>query len=552
MCRFLRYATRWVLALVLTVQAAAQLNGNFTIDPNGSGPKNYTSFAAAITALGAGVSGPVVFHVASTTFKEKIFINPVSGTSPNNTVTFQATGAPAVIDAGGAMDGLMLNQAVRYLVFDNLVVKNASQYVLNLYGPYNAYARFCRFVNCTFEAQATPSLSVQAAYLYFAKDCIFQNCRFMGGGRVIYSQQSERCLFDGCEIDGRGQAVHLVAPTNTNDADNLWMNCFFHDCGPGGHGVRFDSSQYGNMLWHNVVVVNTTSEAAFMGGCSPWTCCQSWRNNIIVNLGTGPAAVYGFNGTTLDCNDMDFNCYHAPHAAQGTIHLEGGAFKGSLAGWKTYLRNNPGIIPTGGGTVFDDNSIETDPGLTSMTAPFDIRLKNGSPCIDAGTALYIAGNWVSFPPPGTSLPAGVKADFEGEPRDTLPDIGADEMTVQIIASGSPKPGATLTLLLLAQRDIGLPCQVGTSLTAGSIPLGNRRIGLGLDAILIASVSGTLPTIFAGYTGIIYSTGAGQAWINIPDKAELRGVRLFNVFVTIRAGAPSGIQSISRTFVFTIN
>ena len=74
-----------LLVLSLVCASTAQLSGSYTIDPNGSGPSNYISFAAASAALGSGVSGPVVFTVTSTTFKESVTLNPVTGVSSTNT-----------------------------------------------------------------------------------------------------------------------------------------------------------------------------------------------------------------------------------------------------------------------------------------------------------------------------------------------------------------------------------------------------------------------------------------------------------------------------------
>ena len=112
-----------LVVLTLTCTSSAQLSGSYTIDPSGSGPKNYTTFSLATAAiLGGGVSGPVVFNVASTTFKEAVNVYPATGMSATNTVTFVATGTPAVIDANGAQMGLTLNGACSYYVFDNLEV----------------------------------------------------------------------------------------------------------------------------------------------------------------------------------------------------------------------------------------------------------------------------------------------------------------------------------------------------------------------------------------------------------------------------------------------
>lgn len=51
----------------------AQLSGTYTINPNGSGATNYTSYTAALSALStSGVNGPVVFNVASGTYTEQV------------------------------------------------------------------------------------------------------------------------------------------------------------------------------------------------------------------------------------------------------------------------------------------------------------------------------------------------------------------------------------------------------------------------------------------------------------------------------------------------
>ena len=85
---------RWlgVVALaVLTTPMFAQLSGSYTIDPNGTGTNNYTSFTSAISALStSGVSGPVTFNVKQGTYTEQVTIPNITGASASNRVTFQA------------------------------------------------------------------------------------------------------------------------------------------------------------------------------------------------------------------------------------------------------------------------------------------------------------------------------------------------------------------------------------------------------------------------------------------------------------------------------
>ena len=123
--------------------------------------------------------------------------------------------------------------------------------------------------------------------------------------------------------------------------------------------------------------------------------------------------------------------------------------------------------------------------------------------------------------------------------------------VSIVGSGNPGIGGTVTLNLSAPADPTLPYQVGSSLGTGPIPIDTRLLNLSPDALLVASVQGYLPTVFSAYSGLLDSSGKGTAAIHIPQIPGLIGVRLHSAFVTIKAGAPSNLASISSTFSFSI-
>ena len=84
---------------VLSMPMFAQLSGSYTIDANGTGTSNYTTFGAATAALTtSGVSGAVTFNVASGTYTEQVTLTAVTGASSTNTITFQgSTTAPSII-----------------------------------------------------------------------------------------------------------------------------------------------------------------------------------------------------------------------------------------------------------------------------------------------------------------------------------------------------------------------------------------------------------------------------------------------------------------------
>ena len=84
----------------------------------------------------------------------------------------------------------------------------------------------------------------------------------------------------------------------------------------------------------------------------------------------------------------------------------------------------------GGGTSWDQNSFEGDPGLLNRIPPYDLRLGNQSTCLDTGTTIYVAGPWISYP--ASYLPTD---DLEKDPRPAIGvDIGADEAVVVVRTS----------------------------------------------------------------------------------------------------------------------
>jgi hypothetical protein len=64
-------------------------SGNYTIDQNGTGARNFTSFTAAIAAMmSAGVVGPTNFTVAAGTYNETLNIVAIPGVNASAPVTF--------------------------------------------------------------------------------------------------------------------------------------------------------------------------------------------------------------------------------------------------------------------------------------------------------------------------------------------------------------------------------------------------------------------------------------------------------------------------------
>src|SRR4051812_40705385 len=70
---------------------AATLSGTYTIDKNGSGATNFTSFTAAVDALNISqITGPVIFKVADGIYQEQVRVEPYYSPSAVNPVRFES------------------------------------------------------------------------------------------------------------------------------------------------------------------------------------------------------------------------------------------------------------------------------------------------------------------------------------------------------------------------------------------------------------------------------------------------------------------------------
>ena len=118
--------------------------------------------------------------------------------------------------------------------------------------------------------------------------------------------------------------------------------------------------------------------------------------------------------------------------------------------------------------------------------------------------------------------------------------------VTLDGPSSIRPGSSAPLLLSAPCEVGLVYQIGSSLGTGPIVLGNHQIHLSPDDLLHVSVSGLLPTVFRGYSGVVPSSGHATASIAVPNIPALSGITIHTAFVTLNPSAPWGINTVSNT------
>jgi hypothetical protein len=124
-------------------------------------------------------------------------------------------------------------------------------------------------------------------------------------------------------------------------------------------------------------------------------------------------------------------------------------------------------------------------------------------------------------------------------------------SITLTLSGSPQPGGTVNLDMASPGDAGKPYQLASSLGTGPIPLGSRQIGLTPDNLMVITTGGLLPGVFVNFAGLLDAQGNARAQIQIPNLPALKGVRIYNAFVTLDPAAPFGISQISSTVTLSI-
>lgn len=118
---------------VVTVKSPPTLNGIYTIDktapaselwPN-PGKNTFLSFNSAITAMSCGITGPVIFNVATGTgpYNEQVIVTgKIPGSSSVNTITFYGMGETLTFSPTASERAVLKLNGAKYMRFDSLII----------------------------------------------------------------------------------------------------------------------------------------------------------------------------------------------------------------------------------------------------------------------------------------------------------------------------------------------------------------------------------------------------------------------------------------------
>jgi hypothetical protein len=143
--------------------------GAYTIDPAGSGSRNFVNFTAAVNALGcAGISSEVTFTVANATYTEQVTIPPITGASSTNRVSFigqSKTGTVLTYSAFNANNAhtLKINNS-SFITFRNMTIQSQGGSVglpVHIMGSSND----AKIKNCVIRVGGSGSTSTSSTFI---------------------------------------------------------------------------------------------------------------------------------------------------------------------------------------------------------------------------------------------------------------------------------------------------------------------------------------------------------------------------------------------------
>ena len=306
--------------------ANAQLSGTYTINSNASQNPNYTSFSAAASALGAGISGQVVFEIAPGTYEEYVTINQITGASATNRVIFRGMGADnqqvvVTSNAGYTDNSTVKLDGADYVTFENMTFTTTSTAKAQLL-KFNGQCDYNRFENVRFVGVEVPSNSSDndknLVHMYNGDgivdhDVQFVGCQFVNGCIALYLQGKNMTLFnenvlvEDCTFENQQfKSIYITFYNNIVLRGNTIVNS--NDFKTDYNAIDIFQCYNGAVIEKNVMNITRTTSYSTVFRIRPLVGTADnhviIRNNI-VNLQANSSS-YAFAIDYNDCNYIDF------------------------------------------------------------------------------------------------------------------------------------------------------------------------------------------------------------------------------------------------------
>ncbi|MBI3234713.1 MAG: hypothetical protein HYZ42_11870, partial [Bacteroidetes bacterium] len=431
----------------LGIDKCTGLYGQYTIDnTQGASTSNFQTFNDAISALtNCGVSGSVIFKVASGTYNERISIPTVNGVDANNTITFDGVNRNLRTISSSDLFTIELDGA-DYIHFRNFKIENtSSSQAINIHLTNGADHNI--FDSCYIWSSATN----------------FSNFSFaiMGSNPYASGQFGNENILSNSEVENGSYAVVIIGGLNTKSSKNILLNNYIHTNGNYGlfcyhtdstviESNYIDNSSFGTNIYlnnaNNTVLkksklnskiynlnINNSGNLTIVNNFLYGTCYYNIyaynlsNANILFNsiynsnkLNYAYSAVYLF-GSSANTYNIDFrnNIVALSGSNQQMYCITGSPSYFKYLDYNNFYNANSNNFVNLGISYSSVNAVQGQNGLNNM-------VYNVQPNFVSTTSVDLHLNNSFKSPSGVSI-IGMNVDFDGENRCSIaPSIGADE------------------------------------------------------------------------------------------------------------------------------
>ena len=332
----------------------------------GGGNLDFLYLTPVSTALQSyGIGAPCVFNIYSDLYEDQIDLPPIAGSSPTNTIIFQAAPGenPVITNPYGSTEwdgnGFYITGA-DYIDIIGLEITNCYYDAIQAYSATDDSSTHLSIMNNYIHDNGISIYAIGGISLFKTAHCTVAANELSGDG-ISNNSSTGNLIANNMVYNNAGFDITI------DFSDSTWC-CYNSILSTLNAGIQHyhDSPNHGNVILNNSVYMTI------------------WGYAIYIPLSVGIP------------DWCDYNNLYAPNGMVGFFAGD----RTTLTDWQT-------------ATGLDSNSISADPGYLSITNPFDLHITDSSP-LDS-TAMPIAGITTDF-------------DGDTR-HSTYPDIGADEVGV---------------------------------------------------------------------------------------------------------------------------
>lgn len=487
----------FLLFILCSTLSYAQMSGVYTINPSGSGTKNYKTFTAAVSALNSsGVNGAVTFNVSNNSYNEQIEFKYVSGSSTSNTISFKGSDSSKVrlwYDCSQYESVIKIN-AAEHFVFEGMTIQSTN----NTYGyglHLTSGAENVTVKNCVVRVAARSGVSAECIPINVSgvtsatnggngEDVTITNTKIIGGyyginirgtnnGLLAKGFSVTNCILDSQYVYGIYSAFSEDLYVKNNVIDNIIIyygyGVYTNQCAgssfienkiyPGRFGLYLYLENYYNRTDSVVVINNEISDFND----------PSYQCGFYVNFAYNLRAYHNtvnINGTV---SNFTYSCMYISGPQNHKVHnnnfnatgnstcfyLGAGSLGSTDIDYNNYSTNGSGLISWQGTTYNDlatlqtavssqnQNSTSENPGLSGSrnliptSSSLNNVAKKGLASVD------LSGNSRPKAPDNTAdigayefYISPVDIDLIGIPKPLIASTGNNEIGVAIKNTGS--------------------------------------------------------------------------------------------------------------------